>query len=68
MTTTTEQPNLKAELARRELTQRRVARDMGISHTYLSKLVTGKQPWTRPLALAFAAVTGIPVEDVEAAA
>lgn len=56
--------NLKAELARRELTQRDVARRMGITHTYLSKLVNGKQEWTRPLALAFASVTGIPLAAI----
>lgn len=54
--------NLKAELALRELTQRKVARGMGITYGYLSKLINGSQPWTRTLAVAFSAVTGIPLE------
>lgn len=55
--------NLKAELALRELTQRKVARDMGITYGYLSKLITGSQPWTRTLAVAFSAVTGIALDS-----
>jgi len=56
--------SLKAELVQRELTQRKVAADMGITHGYLSKLVTGSVPWSRTLALAFSAVTGIPMIEV----
>lgn len=55
--------NLKAELASRRLTQRKVAREMGITHTYLSKLVNRAVPWTRPMALAFASVTGIALDS-----
>lgn len=57
--------DLKAELARRELTQRRVASQMGVTHGYLSKLIngTGGVEWNRRLALAFSAVTSIPVQS-----
>ena len=56
--------NLKAELVSRGLTQRAVARDMGITHPQLSRLVNRRITWTRPMAIAFSTVTGIPVEDV----
>jgi transcriptional regulator with XRE-family HTH domain len=56
--------NLKAELAARGLTQREVAKRMGITHTYLSKLINRRIPFTSPMALAFASVTGIPVEAI----
>lgn len=54
--------NLKTELVERKLTQRKVAADMGITHTYLSKLVNRRESWTRPMALAFASVTKIPLD------
>jgi len=62
--TTSTQVNLKLELMRRGLVNRQVADDMGITKGYLSKLINGHQPWTRPMALAFCAVTGIPLADV----
>lgn len=54
--------NLKAELVRMELTQREVASRMGIGHTYLSKLINGREPWGRQSARSFAMATGIPLE------
>ena len=56
--------NLKVELVARGLTQRAVARDMGITHTYLSALVNRRITWTRPMAIAFSTVTGIAVSEI----
>ena len=56
--------DLKAELSRLGLTQREVATKMGIEHTYLSKLVNGRAPFTRLVGRSFAMATGIPLEQV----
>ena len=66
VTETPERVNLKAELATRGLTQRQVAKDMGVSHWYLSRLINGHAPFSRLTARSFAMVTGIPLADIEA--
>jgi transcriptional regulator with XRE-family HTH domain len=56
--------DLKVELVRLGLTQRAVARDMGIGHTYLSKLINGTgAKWGRRTARSFSMVTGIPLDS-----
>lgn len=44
-------------IAAKGLTQRQVAEQMGTNETYLSRLITGRCPWTRRTAFLFAAMT-----------
>ena len=56
--------DLKAELARRRLTQTAVAQRMGVTRFYLCNILAGRKEWTRRTARDFSMATGIPLATI----
>lgn len=52
-------PTIKEELEFRHISQRKLAQEMGVSHTVLNEILNGKRPVTTAYALMIEAALGI---------
>ena len=62
---TKERRDLKAELMRRGLSQKQVARRVGITYWHLNSVLNGAAPMTDRLARDIAFATGIPLKLIQ---